>query len=183
MSNVFPEYNTNLFTDIYDSVNDFVYDYNNCGIPRTIAAELVGTLYYLLYARYGNSPIANYDVTQFKYKLFSIIWQYGPAWEKRLDIQAKLKALQDTDIVVGTKATHNHALNPETLPTTDTTTELDYINEQNVTKYTKSKMEAYGELWTLIATDVTEEFLARFNPLFNRFVKPVKHPLYVSEED
>ena len=33
------------------------------------------------------------------------------------------------------------------------------------------------------ATDVTEEFLARFNPLFNRFVKPVKHPLYVSEED
>ena len=184
MSNsMFPEYNTNLFTDIYDNVNDFVYDYNNCGFPRTIQAENVATLYYLLYARYGNSPIANLDVNQFKYKVFGIIWQYGPTWEKRLDIQNKLRTIIDTDLLKGAKAIYNHALNPETTPKTGDLDELDYINEQNTTNYKKSEMDAYMQLWDLLATDVTEDLIRRFEPLFNRFVKPVRHPLYVSEED
>lgn len=183
MSSMFPEYNTQLFTDIYGEVNDFVYDYNNCGFPRLIQAESVATLYYLLYARFGNSPIANMDVNQFKYKVFGIIWQYGPSWEKRLDIQAKLRAITDTDLLKGAEAIYNHAYNPETVPSTDARTPLTYINDQNVTLYNKSKMDAYTQLWDLLATDVTEEFISRFNPLFNRFVKPVKHPLYVTEED
>lgn len=183
MSSMFPEYNTQLFTDIYGEVNDFVYDYNNCGIPGLIKAESVATLYYLLYARFGNSPIANMDVNQFKYKVFGLIWQYGPSWEKRLDIQTKLRAISDADLLKGAKAIYNHALNPEVSPSTGALTELDYINEQNTTNYQKSKMDAYTQLWNLLATDVTEEFINRFNPLFNRFVKPVKHPLYVTEED
>ena len=36
------------------------------------------TLYYLLYARYGNSHIVNTDENQFTYKLFSTIFMYGP---------------------------------------------------------------------------------------------------------
>ena len=56
-------------------------------------------MYYLLYARYGNTPIANYDQTQWKYKMFSIIFQYGPTWEKRLGIQTTLRGLQVSDLV------------------------------------------------------------------------------------
>lgn len=180
-------YETRTFNEIYESLNDFIYDYNNVAIPKIISVDNATVLYYLLFARYGNSPIANYDETQFKYKLFSIIWQYGPSWEKRLDIQAKLRALGAnpndlSDILTGAKAIYNHAYNPETEPSTSTTEELTYINDQNTTNYVKSKMDAYTQLWNLIATDVTEEFINRFNVCFKKFVKPGTY-LYVSEED
>ena len=64
-------YNTKKFTDIYETLNDFIYDYNNIGIPKIISVESASTLYYLLYGKFGNSPIANFDENQFKYKLFS----------------------------------------------------------------------------------------------------------------
>ena len=54
-------YSTKKFTDIYETLNDFIYDYNNIGIPKIISVENCTTLYYLLYAKFGNSPIANYD--------------------------------------------------------------------------------------------------------------------------
>lgn len=98
MSN-FPHYQTILFTDVYGEVNDFIYDYNNVGIPKTISVENCMTLYYLLYARYGNSPIANWDVTQFKYKVFSTIFQYGPVWEKKLSVQEALRNLNIADLI------------------------------------------------------------------------------------
>ena len=187
MNSMFPEYNTQLFTDVYGEVNDFVYDYNNCGFPKTIDPENVATIYYLLYAKFGNSPIANLDVNQFKYKVFATIWQYGPTWESRLGIQEKLRDLlksgNEADLLKGTKAIYNHALNPETLPKTGDLDELDYINEQNTTNYKKSKMDAYGQLWDLLATDVTEWFLSRFDNLFNRFVKPVRHMIYATDEE
>lgn len=69
---------TKKFTDIYESVNDFIYDYNNLQLPKTITVENAMILYYLLYSKYGNSYITNMDENQFKFKLFSIIWQYGP---------------------------------------------------------------------------------------------------------
>lgn len=103
MSNLLPQYATRTFTEIYESVNDFIYDYNNIGLPRTIDVSLCMTLYYLLYGKYGNSPIANNDETQFKYKMFSLIWQYGPTWEKRLNIQEELRNLSLEDLITDTQ--------------------------------------------------------------------------------
>lgn len=185
MSNsMIPEYSTIKFTDVWDEVNDFLYDYQNVGIPTTIAvATSATTLFYLLYARYGNTPLANRDVTQFKYKVFSIIFQYGPTWEKRLDIQAKLRALTDADILVGSKAIYNHAMNPSTTPSTGSLDELTYINDQNTTNYKKSKMDAYTQLWSLLRTDVTEELLKKFQKCFKQFVAPEQPTLYVSEDE
>ena len=71
-------YNTKKFTDIYGSLNDFINDYNTLGIPKTIKDESATTLYFLLYGKFGNSPIANFDENQFKYKLFSTVFMYGP---------------------------------------------------------------------------------------------------------
>ena len=101
MSNVemFPQYDTKLMTDVWGQASDFLTDYQNAGIPTTISNQNATTLYYLLYAKYGNTPIANYDENQWKYKMFSIIFQYGPTWEKRLDIQTTLRGLQLSDLI------------------------------------------------------------------------------------
>lgn len=101
MNNVemFPQYDTKLMTEVWSEASDFLTDYQNAGIPTTISNQNATTLYYLLYAKYGNTPIANYDENQWKYKMFSIIFQYGPTWEKRLDIQTTLRGLQISDLL------------------------------------------------------------------------------------
>ena len=101
MSNVrmIPQYDTKLFTEVFDDAGTFVYYYKHIGIPTTISEQNAFTLYYLLYARYGNSPIANYDVEQFKYKIFSVVFQYGPTWEKRLSVQETLRNMSLADLV------------------------------------------------------------------------------------
>jgi hypothetical protein len=78
--------------------------------------------------------------------MFSVIFQYGPTWQKRLDIQAKIRGLTDSDILIGSKAIYNTALNPSTAPSTGSLEELTYINSQNTTNYKKSKLEAYAQL-------------------------------------
>lgn len=92
-------YNTKTFTEIYDSATAFTTDYSTIDLGGITDSSLVTKLYYLLYAKYGNSPIANLDETQFKYKLFSLIFQYGPNWEKELNIQGILRNLQLSDLV------------------------------------------------------------------------------------
>ena len=172
---------TKKFTDIYDSATDFATDYSTINLGGITDSSLVTKLYYLLYAKYGNSFITNLDETQFKYKLFSTIFEYGPTWEKRLDIQSKLRSISDADLLVGAKAIYNHALNPETTPSTSDLTEVNYINEQNTTNYKKSKMDAYTQLWNILATDVTEDFLSRFAILFKKAIAPYTY-LYESED-
>lgn len=183
MSRMLPQYSTVLFSEVWDDVDDFLTDYNDVGIPTTITTLSATTLFYLLYARFGNNPIANNDITQWKYKIFSTIFQYGPSWEKRLDIQTKLRALTEDDILKGSKAIYNTALNPSQAPSTATLEELNYINSQNTTNYKKSKMDAYTQLWDLIETDVTEEFLNQFKKCFKVFVSNERPIIYVEEDE
>ena len=180
-----PEFDTVRFTQVWDNDEDFYDDYGDCGIPALLTEDSVKALYWMLYARYGNNPISNYDVNQWKYKVFTIIFQYGPTWEKRLDIQSKLRALSESDpeFRKGSKAIYNQAMNPATEPTTAQLTELTYINQQNTTNYNKSLMDAYAQLWTLLDTDVTEEFLKKFQKLFKQFVKPEHTWIYVTEDE
>lgn len=163
---------TKKFTEIYDSASDFASDYTTYGLGGITDSTLVTKLYYLLYAKYANNFITNIDETQFKYKLFTLIFEYGPTWEKRLGIQTKLRTISDADLLKGAKAIYNHAFNPSTTPSTASLTELTYINDQNTTNYVKSEMDAYTQLWNLLVTDVTEEFLNRFSILFKKFISP-----------
>lgn len=185
-------YNTKTFADIYEDYDTFKEDHvDNAFLPCIIdhddgtdenpKVSSLQILYYLAFSKFGNNPIANLDENQFKAKFEAVMWQYGPAWEKKLDIQKKVRELTADDLLTGAKAVHNHAFNPSTEPSTATLDELTYINEQNTTNYKKSKMDAYGQLWSLIADDVTEEFLARFKPLFQKVVYP-KAYLYESED-
>lgn len=175
-----PQYNTKLFTDIYEDVDSFINDYNSVEIPNTISEATAKSLYYLLYAKYGNNPISNYDENQFKYRLFSIIFQYGPTWEKRLQIQDRLRSMSEDELLVAGKSISNSAYNPDTDPTTD---ELSYINQQNVVKQNKSYIGAYAQLWEILKTDVTEEFLIKFKKLFRFVVYPDHEYIYITEEN
>lgn len=179
------QYNTPLFTDVWNSADAFKTELQASPFANSISAsdpDNVSLLYYLLYARYGNNPIANTDVNQFKYKIYSVIFQYGPTWQKRLEIQDKVRALTEEDIMAGGKAIYNQALNPSVEPGTGTTEELEYINAQNTTNYKKSKLEAYGTLTDLLKTDVTENFLTKFKICFKTFVMPEKVLWYVDDE-
>lgn len=160
------------FTDVYEQEEDFISDYNSNGIPTTISPTSIKTLFYLLYARYGNSTIASSDENQFKYKLFSIIFSFGPTWEKRLEIQQKLRELSEDDLRESAKAIYNHSYNPSTIPSTDSIEELTTINDQNVTKHRRSKTDGYALLLSLLETDVTTQFIDRFKRLFITIVEP-----------
>ena len=175
-----PMYNTKKFTDFYSNVDQFLQDYKNNGLPTTISDANAKTLFYLLYAKYGNSSISNLDENQFKYRLFSIIFQYGPTWEKRLSIQDRLRNLEEKELMVGAKTIVNNSLNPDSDPTTE---ELEYINQQNTNKVTKSILGAYAELWSLLKLDVTEEFINRFKQLFIQVVQPQRTYIYKTEEE
>lgn len=182
-------YKTKIFTEVFDDYGTFKYHYINCGIPQTIGSDdststsSLQTLYYLLYARFGNSPISNMDENQFIYKVFSIIFQYGATWEKKLSVQAELRSLTEEDLLSGAFAIQNHAFNPSTDPATDSEEILEYINEQNTSKVKKPKIEAYLQLYRVLNADMTEEFLRRFNVCFKQFVGPEYVFPYATRED
>lgn len=179
-----PQYSTVLFTDIWDNVDDFKSDLADspfAGCISTSNPDNVSIVFYLLYARYGNNPIANLDELQWKFKIFSTIFQYGPTWEKRLDLQGKIRSLTESDLLTGSKAIHNHAFNPSTAPSTSSLTELTYINDQQTSSFKKNKLDAYTQQWDMLETDVTEDFLNKFKKCFKIFVSPERPLLYVSE--
>ena len=178
-----PMYKTKTFVELYGSVDSFIKDYQTIGLPTTISTANASTLYYLLYAKYGNSPISNMDENQAKFKLFGIVWQYGPSWEKKLEIQANLRALTDDEIREGSIGIFNKAQHPEEEPGTTSEELLTYINEQNTSRQKRSKVGAYMDLWQALATDVTADFLNRFAVCFKQFVGPEQVVLFVSDEE
>lgn len=195
MSNLIqiPQYDTRKFTQIWDSYDSFIEDYESLPagmqVMKKVTSEGVDsyptleTLFYLLYAAHGNDPIANYvDENQWKFDLFSIVYQYGPTWERKLEIQNTLRALSDADIFQGSKAIYNTATNPGEAPNTSTLEELSYINGQNTTNYKKAKMEGYTELYGILRDDLTKAFLDKFRRLFKKFVQPQRQFIYVSED-
>ena len=178
---VYGNYRTRKFADIWPSADAFIQDYQASAIPQKLKVADATTLYYLLYARYGNSSIANSDENQFKYKIFSTIYIGGATWAKKQEIQDKLREMTEDDILAGTKAIYNHAFNPQTAPPTNTVDELEYINEQNTTKYKKSKLDGYALLWAILNDGVTETFLREFRYHFLVVVEPQLPLWYVTD--
>lgn len=184
-----PEYSTKTFAQVYSSYEEFKKDYDalitlvSGGVQPLTVANAKAT-FYLLFARYGNNPIVNFDVTQFKMKLMSVIATYGPVWEKKKAIQKSLRDLSEADLLQGAKQIYNHAFNPSTEPSTLELEELTHINDQNVTNNKKAKMEAYSILWANLHVDATDEYLNKFKNCFSRFVGDQCPILFaVDEED
>lgn len=179
---LYGNYRTRTFTEIWGNIDEFLEDYNDNGISTTISTDSITTLYYLLYARYGNSHIASSDETQFKYKVFSTIYMYGPTWEKRIEIQEKLRNMTEEELRDSSKQIYNHSFNPSTAPSTDTLEELTTINDQNVTKHKRSRTDGYAMLMSLLETDVTKGFIDQFAKLFLVIVEPELPLWYVTSD-
>lgn len=176
------------FCDVWHTSEDFLADYKASGIylfneDNRLEDNMMSLLYFLLYSRYGNNSILSFDRNRFKYNVFTIIFEYGPAWVKRLDIQKDVRDLTIDELQLGSKVIYNHAYNPGTVPSTATLEELPAINEQTTNNYKKSKIEGLALQWELLRPDVTNEFLNKFQKLFQVIVQPVGTAVYVEEED
>lgn len=181
-----PMYNTRTFNEIFENAADFKANYD---LYQAAAGQLnlldetdCNITWQLLSARYGNSPIANWSEDQFKLKVWQIMFEYGPTWVKKLDIQHTLRNLTDDQIMLGAKAIYNAALNPAQAPSTDTLDEVQYINQQNVSKRVKNRVQAYGELESMLDTDVTNLYISKFKKLFMTVVDPSRTLIYATDE-
>lgn len=182
--NLFSNYITPTFADVFPDFQTFHNDYSTLGIPPTLKEEdALHTLYCLLYSKYGNSTIVLTDINQFKFQLFSLIFQHGANWEKKLDLQNKIRNLSDEELLKSSQQVVNHALNPQTAPTTDSLEALPYVNQQTTSGYRKNKVDAYAYLYTLLQDDVTEDFLNKFKSLFIAIVFPQMPLWYITENE
>lgn len=180
-------YRTRTFADIFPDVDTFTegfsespFNENDIGVIANLST-LLPKIYYMLYAHYGNSHIAYSDENQFKYYLWTLLYQYGPAVAKERYIQEQLIMMSDDELVVGGKAIYNHSYNPSTEPSTNTLEELTTINDQNTTNYKKSKLEGYANLMAVLKKDVLDEFIHRFARLFIKITAPDYPLLYETE--
>lgn len=172
------------FSEVWDSADEFLTDFQGAA-EGTFASALknasVKKLYYLMYARFGNSPIANMDVNQFKLKVHSIMFQFGPEWEKKLEIQDNLRGMSEADLLSGSKTIVNRASNPSGVPSTSSLDELDYIDEQSTDNVKRGKLEAYAMIWQQLKSDVTSIFLDKFRRCFKVVVRN-EHPVMFGTE-
>lgn len=171
---------TPTFSDIFPTFDDFKAEYTSGLLPTTIKEENLKTLYALLLGKYAVEPTAYYyDGGQFVVRLFSIIFQYGPAWEKRLETQKTIREWTEDDILNGYLQIHNTALNPSTKIKREITEDgqkvinpygvVEQINQQNTAVHVKDKMSAYAMWLSMLEEDVSEPFLERFRPLFSKW--------------
>ena len=176
---------TRTFAEIYPTADDFkaAYDSNPFATATNINDSEITKIYYLLYANYGNSSICSSDEYRFELKLFSIIYQYGPIYIQKKIIQEKIVDTPYNDFKSGGKVIYNTALNPNVAPSTDTLTELPYINNQNTNNYVKSDAESMQIKWDLMNDNLESEFLAKFKPLFLKIVNPTVALWYISENN
>lgn len=180
---LYGKYRTKTLTDIWKDYEAFENDLIATPLYDDEVEILQEPMYYLLYARYGNSHIANSDETQFKYRVFSIVYEYGPTLAKHLEIQKSLRELSLTegDLFEGAKMIYNHSYNPSSAPSTNTLDELQTINDQNVTKNKRNKLDAYTYLYNALNDDLWKKFIDRFKKLFLTIVQPEAPLLYANE--
>lgn len=175
---LFTQQYTRTFSQIYPNYEEFFTDWTSTGLPMTLRdSSFLPTIYLLLMGEYAYSSIMSMSEDQFKLKLFTLIMAYGGQYERELDIQKKLITMTDEELQVSSKAIYNTSLNPSEAPTTNTIDELTTINQQNVTKHIRSKLDAYALLEGLLDADLTKKFIKRFDHLFVRVLR-TNNPLY-----
>lgn len=177
-------YRTRTFADIFPSSDDFASALAETPFA-SIAADFTGktsleVVFALLYARFGNSHISFSDENQFCYNIFSTLYSYGPTWAKRAEVQEALRGLTPEQLREGAFAIYNSAMNPSTAPSTQTLTELPYINNQNTTRHKKGAMDGYAILLSLLDDDINKDFTDKFKRFFIQIIAPDRPLLYAT---
>ena len=135
-------------------------------------AQIICNLTYaMLSAMHKNDFIKQQDETRFVDMVLTRIFQYAPAWYKRLKLQQYLIGLEltDADLLYASKVWYNHAMyNGSAVAAEGDNELLKAINEQTQTHYKRGKIEALQTLAGLLATDVSEEYIHVFDDLFSQ---------------
>lgn len=186
-NNMYGTYRNVKFVDLFPDLATWQSKVAACQLPLTTLIGAANSaqmtqIYYLLYAKYGNSTIAGADENQWEYRLWAKIYQFGPTWWKRMQLQKDIRDLTTDELQTGGKVIYNHSYNPSTAPSTATLTELETIDDQNTSNYKKSKIEALTLQWQMLDDDVTGVFLEQFRKLFLTVVAP-ELPLIYPEVD
>lgn len=180
---------TKTFNNVYPDADTFLADYKAFELAvdniNKIDDKYVKLTWLLISSRKGMSAMALDDENQFKLGIWDVIFQYGPAWAKRLEVQDKLVKLDLEDLQEGDKTIYNTAAHNATKisATSPKTTDLGgtpYVNNQMVTNKQKGKLEAWRDLLLFLETDVTEQYLNKFFALFSKFISAFG-PIYITE--
>ena len=190
MNSYYGGYRTRTFANIFPSFEEFKSSYEATSLvvpftpdynptdPEAKQGLTLKQLYYMLYAHYGNSHIAYSDENQFKYYMYSIIYQYAPTVIRKREIRCSLLKLSDAQLIEGGKAIYNSALNPGTEPSVASLEELLYINSQNTTNYKKSMVEGLTGFLAVLDDDPIDSFIHKFKQLFIQVLSPDYPLLY-----
>lgn len=184
---LYGNYRTRKFTDLWNNYDSFKTEWEDSPFysQNYISNDNLEIIYYLLYSRFGNSHLANSDENQWKCRLFGVIWTYAPTYIRKLEIQSKLRALTEAEIVEGTRRVDDHAYNPSTIPEGPNVVdgEIQSVNEQVKSKLKKSKAEGYAALIPFLKDDIVENFIIKFKTLFLTVVEPQEPLWYVTDEE
>lgn len=175
-------FRTRTFIEIFPTVEEFKMAYSESTLGEVSDASLQ-KLYFLMLGKYGSSHISYASEDLFVAALCGIIFEYGPSWQKRLEIQKELRDMESSRYTEGSRALHNHSYNPGTAPGTLTDQILNTIDDQNVTKFNKAPLEGLQLAYASIVTDVTESFLGKFRRLFVRVLATGLPLLYETYND
>ena len=148
------------------------------------AASNLRLIYELLLSRYANSTIASSDEGRFVLQCMATVFQYAPAWIKRLEIQHALHEMdiESNEFLYGSSQIVNTSFNPSEVPSEDYFETLSTINQQNVNMQKRDKFKSLAILDELLRTDITSMFLDKFRGLFRTIVAP-QRPLFYTEEE
>lgn len=144
-----------------------------------ITPKEVQKYFFMLYARYKNSTIIGEDEDQWKDRFYLTFYEFAPSYKQKYSIQQKLRTMTEEDMVKGAMQKTQHGYNPSTDVNPDPDTAITTVNDQNLLRYTKGKLNGYNELLALLKNDVTEQFVNRFKNLFIKV--PLKN--YWKEDD
>lgn len=179
---LFTQQYTKTLSDIYPTYADFAGDYMTSGLPnRFVNSDFLETIYFVLMGEYAASSIMAMSEDLFRARFITMVHSYGPQLERELKMQDELLKMSDDELMISSKAIYNSSLNPSTEPSTNTLEELPTINQQNVSKHVRSKLNAYEYLESLLDDDLISKFIKRFNKLFVRVLR-TNNPLYYTTE-
>lgn len=177
---------TYKFCEYYNTFDAFKAKYDELPTTLKVITEAqLKVIYYLLMGQYGNSSFANLSIELSNQRVFNTIYQYAPIYLKKRQITDAILALQldSDDVLGGTTAIYNSAANDGSLPTTQTTSEIGYVDSQNVTKYKRTKLEGYSNYYELLNNDATKDFLSKFKSLFAKYIFPGLYTYVIKDND
>lgn len=182
---IVPAYSRYTFKDIFPDVDTFkdTMTDNSAILDSSITATVQVQFYYMMLAKYSNTPIAKSDGEEWIYDLIFTMNAYLPTFIKKDAIQKELRSFSTSDVQEGFKSIYNHAYNPSTTPSTGTDEELPYVNDQNVNKTKKNVIDALSSFWEMLHTNLWEELIRKFQKLFSKIVSPANNVVYIMEDD